>query len=164
MSEISKYIKCPKCNTEIKEYKNPIPTADIIIEMYENNTFQGIVLIERKNYPFGWAIPGGFIEYGESAEYSAVREAKEETSLDVQLQKIFNVYSKPDRDPRHHTITIVYIAKVVSGAPAAADDAKNIGIFTIDNLPDNIVFDHRKIIIEYFKHIRDGLPISHLSG
>jgi ADP-ribose pyrophosphatase YjhB (NUDIX family) len=150
MSETSKYLVCPKCNTEIKEYKNPIPTADIIIEIFDDNTFKGIVLIERKNYPFGWALPGGFIEYGESAETSAVREAKEETSLDVELKKLFNVYSNPSRDPRHHTITIVYIAEVISGIPAAADDAKNIGIFTKDNLPQDIAFDHRNVIEEYF--------------
>lgn len=150
-NELSKYIICPKCKTEIKEYKNPIPTADVIIEIYNSaNVFQGIVLIERKNYPFGWALPGGFIEYGESTETSAVREAKEETSLDVRLLRLFNVYSNPNRDPRHHTITLVYVANVISGELKAADDAKNIAVYNENNLPELIAFDHRNIIIEYF--------------
>ena len=130
-----------------KVYTNPTPTVDIIIE-----TGQGIVLIERKNEPFGWAIPGGHVDYGESLEECAVRESKEETSLNIQLIKQFHTYSNPKRDPRSHKISTVYIAKA-TGKPKANDDAKNAGIFTKDNLPE-LVFDHKKILGDYFKHKR----------
>lgn len=126
------------------EYKNPYPTVDIIIEVPG-----GIILIERKNPPHGWALPGGFVDRGESLEAAAVREAKEETSLDVTLLRQFHTYSAPDRDPRHHSITTVYIAKA-KGKPEAKDDAKGLGIFTQDNLPSPIVFDHRDILNDYF--------------
>ncbi len=124
--------------------KSPLPTVDIIIEMEK-----GVILIKRKNPPFGWAIPGGFIEYGESAESAAIREAREETSLDIFDLKQFHVYSDPKRDPRFHTISIVFTAKG-RGIPKAKDDAVEIGIFNKDNLPDNIAFDHRQILNEYF--------------
>jgi len=139
-------IKCPKCGTIIlKKRRNPIPTVDIIIE-HENG---GIVLIDRRNYPYGWAIPGGFQEYGETVEECAVREAKEETSFDVTLKRQFHTYSDPARDPRGHTVSTVFIANA-RGMPRAADDAKGIGIFTRDNLPSPIVFDHRQILEDYF--------------
>lgn len=125
-------------------HKNPLPTVDIIIEI-EN----GIILIKRKNPPFGWAIPGGFIEYGESAESAAVREAKEETNLDIFDLNQFYVYSDPKRDPRFHTISIVFTAKG-RGTPKAKDDAIEIGIFNKDNLPEEIAFDHRQILNDYF--------------
>lgn len=123
---------------------NPIPTADLIIEYN-----RGIVLIKRKNPPEGWALPGGFVEYGESLETAAVREAKEETGLDVELLRQFHTYSDPKRDPRHHTITTVFIAKA-KGKAMAGDDAKEIGVFSKDILPDQIAFDHRDIINDYF--------------
>lgn len=128
-----------------KKYKNPIPTVDIIIELED----KGIILIKRKNPPYGWAIPGGFVDYGESLEETAIREAKEETSLDVKLIKQLHTYSDPKRDPRHHTITTVYIAKA-TGIPKACDDALEIGIFTQENLPQNLAFDHEKILKDYF--------------
>jgi ADP-ribose pyrophosphatase YjhB (NUDIX family) len=139
-------IPCPKCKNEIEVYKNPIPTVDIIIEIES----EGIVLIKRKNPPDGWALPGGFVDYGESLEEAAVREAKEETDLDVQLVKQFYTYSDPVRDPRHHSISTVYIAKA-KGTPQARDDAADIGIFNETNLPDTIAFDHRSILRDYFK-------------
>ena len=105
-----------------EKYRNPLLTVDIIIEIVE----RGIVLIERKNPPHGWAFPGGFVDYGESLEKAAVREAKEETSLDVTLTEQFYTYSDPDRDPRHHTVSTVYIA-AADGMPRGADDAKEIG-------------------------------------
>jgi ADP-ribose pyrophosphatase YjhB (NUDIX family) len=132
----------------MKEYKNPLPTADIIIELRDKS----IVLIKRKNPPYGWAIPGGFVEYGESMEQTAVREAKEETGLDVNLICQLHTYSAPDRDPRHHTITTVFIAQA-NGEPVAGDDAADVGIFREDNLPDDITFDHRKILADYFAEI-----------
>lgn len=132
-----------------KKYKNPFVTVDIIIEIDD-----GIVLIERANPPYGWALPGGFVGYGESLEVSAIREAKEETSLDIQLTEQFHTYSNPDRDPRHHTVTTVFIAEA-SGSPKAADDAKNLGVFTRNNLPIRMAFDHGQIINDYFRY-KDG--------
>ncbi len=108
------------------------------------------MLIKRKNPPYGWAIPGGFVDYGETLEAAAVREAKEETCLDVNLVRQFHTYSDPDRDPRHHTVTTMFIA-TASGIPRAADDAKDIGIFTRDKLPEDIAFDHRKVLEDYFE-------------
>ncbi len=135
---------CPQCGASIQP-KNPFPTVDIIIELEG----KGIVLIMRKNPPYGWAIPGGFVDYGETLEEAAVREALEETSLHVDLIRQFHVYSAPDRDPRQHTIATVFIGKS-AGIPKAADDAKDVGIFTWDTLPDNLAFDHRKILEDYF--------------
>ncbi len=111
-------VQCPKCRTEIEIHRNPIPTVDIIIEI-EN---AGIVLIKRKNPPHGWAIPGGFVDYGESLEEAAAREAKEETNLEVEDLRQFRAYSDPNRDPRFHTISMVFIAKA-KGKPEARDDA-----------------------------------------
>ena len=139
-------IKCPKCQNEIAVYHNPIPTVDIIIEIAS----KGIVLIKRRNPPYGWAIPGGFVDYGESLEAAALREAREETSLEVELIRQFHTYSDPCRDQRHHSISTAYIAKA-KGIPQAKDDAIEIGIFTESNLPDEMAFDHRSILDDYFK-------------
>lgn len=133
-----------------QERKNPLPTVDIIIE-----TGGGIVLIERKNPPHGWAIPGGFVDYGESLERAAVREAKEETSLDVKLVEQFHTYSDPRRDPRQHTISTVFIA-TAEGAPKGEDDAKSAGVFREDSLPAPIVFDHPQILRDYFGYKKTG--------
>lgn len=143
-----KTIPCPGCGKEIEVYRNPIPTVDIIIEVDS----KGIVLIRRKNPPPGWAIPGGFVDYGEPLEDAALREAKEETGLDVRLVRQFHAYSDPGRDPRHHTISTVYIARA-TGRPQAGDDAAEIGIFTASNLPDEIAFDHRLILDHYFRQV-----------
>lgn len=123
---------------------NPVPTVDVIIE-YD----QGILLIKRKNPPEGWALPGGFVDYGESLESAAVREAKEETGLAIELLRQFHAYSDPERDPRQHTITVVFLARA-KGLPVAGDDAKEVGIFRKDTLPELITFDHRKILNDYF--------------
>jgi ADP-ribose pyrophosphatase YjhB (NUDIX family) len=141
-----KTIRCSRCGNEIGIYKNPIPTVDIII----NIGSKGVVLIRRKNPPYGWAIPGGFVDYGESLEKAAMREAKEETNLDVKLIKQFHTYSDPKRDPRHHSISTVYIARG-KGRLKAKDDAIEIGIFNESNLPDEIAFDHHSILKDYFK-------------
>ena len=124
--------------------RNPLCTVDVIIE-----TEKGIILIRRKNPPPGWAIPGGFVDYGESLEYAVIREAKEETSLDIKLIRQFHTYSDPNRDPRHHTVSTIFIA-TASGAPKAGDDAEEVKIFTKDSLPDEIAFDHRQILEDYF--------------
>lgn len=127
------------------ERKVPFSTVDIIIKVKD-----GIVLIKRKNPPYGWAIPGGFVDYGETLEDAAVREAKEETSLDVTLLRQFHTYSEPGRDPRHHTISTVYIASA-EGEPQAADDAVEAGIFSnMDSLPEDMAFDHREILKDFF--------------
>lgn len=123
---------------------NPFLTVDVIIEYNP-----GILLVKRKNPPEGWALPGGFVDYGESLESAAVREAKEETGLDIELYRQFHAYSDPGRDTRHHTATLVFIAKA-AGSPVAGDDAKDIGIFRKDTLPELIAFDHRKILDDYF--------------
>jgi len=135
---------CPVCGHSIQRYKNPIPTVDIIIEL-DNN----IVLIERKNPPYGWAIPGGFIDYGESAEQAAVREAKEETCLDGIIVHLLGVYSEPNRDPRFHTISTVFVAQG-KGTPKAADDAKRIDLFRKETLPEVLAFDHARILHDYY--------------
>jgi ADP-ribose pyrophosphatase YjhB (NUDIX family) len=125
-------------------HSHPLPTVDIIIELKD-----GIVLIERSNQPHGWALPGGFVDYGESLESAAIREAREETGLDVILIRQFHAYSDPMRDPRHHTITNVFIAKA-EGKPVAGDDAKGLGVFSKEKLPAEIAFDHRDILNDYF--------------
>ena len=133
--------------TEKVHSENPVPTVDLIIELKG----RGILLIERKNLPSGWALPGGYVDYGESLEQAAIREAKEETSLDVKLLRQFHAYSNPDRDPRQHNITIVFIAEA-EGEPVAADDASNVGIFTREILPKELAFDHAEILKDYFDH------------
>ncbi|MGD9948529.1 MAG: NUDIX domain-containing protein [Desulfobulbus sp.] len=136
-------MQCPSCGTRISVYRNPTPTVDIIIE-----TEGGIVLIERKNPPYGWAIPGGFVDYGESFEDAARREAKEETGLTVELQRQLHTYSDPNRDARQHTASTVFIA-TANERPVAADDAQKAEIFFEHTLPD-LVFDHAKILSDYF--------------
>jgi len=136
-------LTCPSCGSDVKQYRNPFPTVDVIIEFDS-----GIVLIERKNEPFGWALPGGFVEYGESLESAAVREAREETSLEISDLRLFGCYSDPSRDNRMHTISTVYIAKA-QGIPNAADDAINIAIFRLDSLPERLCFDHARILADY---------------
>jgi len=126
-------------------YRNPVPTVDIIIE-----TEGGVVLIRRRNPPPGWAIPGGFVDYGETVEGAAVREAREETGLDVRLSRLLGVYSDPERDPRLHTISTVFVA-AASGTPVGGDDAAEAAVFTESTLPPDIAFDHRKILGDYFK-------------
>jgi len=143
--DLTATMKCPACGNAIPVYKNPIPTVDIIIELDG-----GIVLIERKNSPHGWALPGGFVDYGESYEDAAVREAREETSLAVTLIRQFHTYSTPDRDPRQHTASTVFIA-TADGSPHGADDALQARVFNRNNLP-GLVFDHGLIVDDYFNH------------
>jgi ADP-ribose pyrophosphatase YjhB (NUDIX family) len=131
-----------------KKYRNPFPTVDIIIET-ETPEKTGIVLIKRKNPPFGWAIPGGFVDYGESLEHAAVREAEEETTLKVNLKRQFHTYSDPGRDPRHHTISTVFIASA-EGEPVGQDDAAEAAVFSKDEIPEDMAFDHKTIIEDYF--------------
>lgn len=136
-------LTCPNCGTEIRQYRNPLPTVDIIIELKG-----GIVLIERKNPPFGWALPGGFVDYGERLEDAAVREAREETSLVISRLRLVGCYSDPLRDDRMHTISTVFAAQA-QGNPIAADDAANLAIFPLDQLPRQLCFDHATILADY---------------
>jgi 8-oxo-dGTP diphosphatase len=136
-------LTCPSCGSGVKRYRNPFPTVDIIIELDI-----GIVLIERRNEPFGWALPGGFVDYGESLEDAAVREAREETSLEISNLRLLGCYSDPARDARMHTISTVYIA-TAHGVPCAADDALNLKIFKLDSLPEQLCFDHSRILADY---------------
>lgn len=109
----------------------------------------GIILIKRKNPPEGWALPGGFVDYGETLEAAAIREAREETGLEIKLIRQFHSYSDPLRDPRHHSISTVFVAEA-SGTPRAGDDAEGLALFNIENLPVEIAFDHRQILNDYF--------------
>jgi purine-nucleoside phosphorylase len=124
-------------------YKNPVPTVDLIIDINGR-----VVLIKRKNPPWGWALPGGFVDYGETLEQAAIREAREETSLEVSLISQFHSYSDPERDPRQHTVTTVFLARA-EGRPRAADDAKDIGLFDLESLPSPLAFDHHRILMDY---------------
>lgn len=136
-------------------YRNPAPTVDIIIELVDR-PHRPIVLIERQNPPYGWAIPGGFIDYGESAEAAARREALEEISLQVELVEQFFVYSDPTRDPRQHTMSVVFIA-TATGEPQAADDAKNVEVFESWRIPADLCFDHGKILRDYWRYRHYGI-------
>jgi len=138
---------------KMSENRNPIPTVDVIIEMKQKNSKKAIILIKRKNPPYGWAIPGGFVDYGESLEEAAIREAKEETSLNVILKFQMHTYSDPKRDPRKHTVSTVFVAKA-QGTPKARDDAEEIGIFTEEEIDFPLAFDHKKILSDYFRKKR----------
>jgi 8-oxo-dGTP diphosphatase len=140
-------LSCPSCGSSVKQYRNPFPTIDIIIEI--NN---GVVLIERRNEPFGWALPGGFVDYGESLEAAAVRETREETSLEISDLRLLGCYSDPGRDKRMHTISTVYVAKG-HGIPCAADDAINIAVYNLGSLPEQLCFDHAQILEDYEKNL-----------
>jgi len=132
----------------------PALAVDTIIEMVDRPG-RPIVLIERRNPPHGWAIPGGFVDVGETLEAAAVREAREETSLDVRLRVLLGIYSSPDRDPRGHTVTPVYIAEA-TGEPCAADDAKHLELFLPQHCPRQLAFDHDLIIRDYLHYLEHG--------
>ncbi|MFZ0051791.1 MAG: NUDIX hydrolase [Desulfobaccales bacterium] len=131
---------------------SPTPTVDIIIEI----PLQGIVLIQRANPPLGWALPGGYVDYGESLEAAACREALEETGLGVELLGQLHTYSDPRRDPRQHNISTVFVAGAF-GTPEAADDARSLEIFRLEDLPQEMAFDHAAILADYLKVRRDWL-------
>ena len=127
--------------------KTPALTTDIIIELKDRPDVP-IVLIRRKNPPHGWALPGGFVDVGESLEHAAVREAEEETALRVTIKLLLGCYSDPTRDPRGHTASAVYVAEAV-GEPRAQDDAAGVAIFSPEGLPSPLAFDHARILRDY---------------
>jgi 8-oxo-dGTP diphosphatase len=131
-----------------KRYRNPVPTVDVIIEAKDAEGKSGVVLIKRKNPPEGWALPGGFVDYGETLEAAAVREAAEETSLEVESLRQFHAYSDPGRDPRSHTVSTVFTGRG-RGVPRAGDDASSVGIFDPEEIPVPLAFDHRRILDDY---------------
>src|ERR1700723_1176218 len=130
--------------------KCPPIAADIITEIGDK-----VVLIERRNFPRGWAIPGGFVDFGETVEEAAVREAREEISLEVELRALLGIYSRPDRDPRGQTISVVYIGRA-TGTPVAQDDAKSVGLFFPDQPPAPLALDHAEILADYIRFIKEG--------
>lgn len=132
----------------------PLLAADALIELIDEPG-RPIVLIERKNPPYGWAIPGGFVDIGETVETTAVREALEEVCLQVTLRALLGIYSGPQRDPRGHTVTAIYIAEA-KGRPVAADDAKSVGIFSLDQLPSPLAFDHDMVLQDYRRYRETG--------
>lgn len=131
--------------------QTPYLTTDGIVEVYRNGEFRGIVLIERKNPPHGLALPGGFVDRGERVEAALVREMQEETGLEVRIKRLLGVYSDPDRDPRFHTVSVVYVAEA-EGEPKGADDAKRADIYPIEKIPmEKLVFDHARILEDYLQ-------------
>lgn len=133
----------------------PLLTVDIIIELADRSG-RPIVLIERANPPYGWALPGGFVDEGETLEQAAVREAGEETSLEVQLKCLLGCYSDPQRDPRGHTVSAVYVAEA-KGEPRAADDASYLDVFDPKE-PPSLAFDHDLILQDYIRYLEIGEP------
>lgn len=140
---------CPRCGAPVLVYSNPVPTVDVVIAADD-----GVVLIRRKNPPMGWALPGGFVDYGETVEQAAVREAREETGLDVELTGLLGVYSDPARDSRQHTISVVFTATAKNFMKLkAGDDAGAVRVFLRQSLPDELAFDHDQILMDFFtKH------------
>lgn len=137
--------------------RNPYPTVDVVVRIDGK-----IVLIERVNEPKGWALPGGFIDYGETVEHAAVREVKEETGLDVTLDGLLGVYSDPERDPRQHNMSVVYVG-TAQGEPKGGDDAARAELFSLVELPP-LVFDHAQIIADYKTWVKTGRPVKPSSG
>lgn len=140
---------CPHCGGEIEVYRNPAPTVDVVIAMDLPDGGEGVVLIERSNPPLGWALPGGFVDYGETCEQAAVREMKEETGLDVRLTGLLGVYSDPDRDPRRHTMSVVYTGEAEDPSRLqAGDDAAVARVFPLGEWPE-LAFDHAQILADF---------------
>ncbi len=138
----------------------PLLTTDVVIELVDRDA-RPVVLIERKNPPFGWALPGGFVDRGEGVESAAVREALEETGLTVRLTRLLGCYSDPARDPRGHTVSIVYVGEA-RGEPVAQDDAAAFGLFVPPNFPPVLAFDHARILSDYLAYrLRGAIPLPH---
>ncbi len=142
---------CPHCGRPITLYRNPTPTVDVVV--YAPG--RGVLLVERSNPPAGWALPGGFVDYGETLEHAAIREAREETGLDVVLTGLLGVYSDPARDARMHTLSVVYVAQATDLATlSAGDDARTARFFPLDALPGEIAFDHSHILADFARGLQ----------
>jgi 8-oxo-dGTP diphosphatase len=145
---------CPSCGQPVTVHVNPVPTVDVVVFL----PGQGVVLVERRNPPLGYALPGGFVDYGETVERAAVREAKEETGLDVVLTGLLGVYSHPSRDARLHTVSVVFTAQTLDPSILnAGDDAAGVGVFPLDALPE-LAFDHARILADYRMHLSRVAP------
>lgn len=143
---MKKTVVCPHCGHPYSTWRNPSPTVDVVI----HDPDRGVVIIKRANEPHGYALPGGFIDEGEQAEAAGLREMKEETGLDVELEGLLGVYSRPDRDPRQHTLSTVFVGKARNPeALQAGDDAAQAAWYQLDELPSPIVFDHAQILSDF---------------
>lgn len=150
------FLTCPQCGATVREYRNPAPTTDVVI----HDPVRGVVLIERLHAPLGFALPGGFIDEGETAEAAARREMREETSLDVELTGLLGVYSRPDRDPRRHTMSVVFTGRARNPeALRAGDDAGAAAFHPLDALPPTLAFDHAKILEDFRAVLRGQRPL-----
>jgi len=129
--------------------KTPFLAVDAIIAYPDNR----IILIQRKNPPYGWALPGGFVDVGEGVEDAVIREAKEETGIDFHNFKLLGVYSDPERDVRGHCVSVVFYGYPLDSEklPSGMDDAKEAKLFDMEDLPSDMAFDHKKIIMDYKK-------------
>jgi len=145
---------CPRCGTTLDEWKQPKVTVDVLVE----DPSGSILLIRRRNPPDGWAIPGGFVDVGETLEAAAVREILEETGLRVALTGQFHTYSDPSRDPRHHTVTTVFLGRPVdpAAAPVAGDDAIEAAFFPPGAPPTPLAFDHALVLADFLKFRESG--------
>lgn len=149
-----------KQQTVRNEHKPPILTTTAIIEVYEGDLFQGIVLIERGKAPFGKAIPGGKVEYGETVENAVRREMKEEVNLDLNDLRQFHVYSDPARDFRHHSIEVAHVAKAYQ-APLAGDDAAKAFTVKLEDIPwKELAFDHAQVLKDYMEWRNGNFSLS----
>lgn len=161
---MKKTVACPHCGKPYSCYRNPSPTTDVVIY----DPARGVVIIERRNEPYGFALPGGFINEGEQAERAAIREMKEETNLDIELEGLLGVYSTPHRDPREHTLSVVFAGKAKNpDALKAGDDAGKAAFYSLDALPHPLAFDHARILDDFKKvvrHERQLAPIEPFEG
>ncbi len=152
---LKRELTCPRCGEKLLVYRNPFPTVDLIIRCRDLLGEEGIVLVQRKNPPLGWALPGGFVDYGETLEQAAVREALEETGLEVKELRQFHAYSDPSRDPRQHNISVVFLAQA-QGNPKPGDDAAACKLFPLDSLPQQLAFDHSDVLADYLHYLCTG--------